>query len=221
MGSSWSGWSRVSGSTPSAPTSTIRDYRLFRNATLFDDFETYSVGEFPSGGGWVIEWETGGSPEASVSDSAWMSYSRSFKIRDYRVSNPALSSISAKYIGYDIWINVSENLSPDGYTKISLTESGILNEDAAVIFEADGDIVAGGTVIGSWTPKRFTHIRVLLNREESNPSFIVWVNGSLYESSFSTSQPPQKLQLFDAIAIEVSDQITYVDDVRVFFLENR
>ena len=70
---------------------------------------------------------------------------------------------------------------------------------------------SGGTVIGSWTPKRFTHIRVLLNREGSNPSFIVWVNGSLYENSFSTSQPPQKLQLFDAIAIEVYNQITYVD----------
>jgi len=122
--SGWSGWRNIPGSTPSAPTSTIRDYRLLRNATLFDDFENYAVGEFPSAGGWEIA-DFGGTYIAEVSRDYSYSSPQAFKLRNVAVHRKVFDDIGEmwRYVRFEASVMVTEVYIGGAHYDLCLTPS--------------------------------------------------------------------------------------------------
>ena len=72
-------------------------------------------------------------------------------------------------------------------------------------------------VVGSWSPNEWIRLRMLLDREEER--FYIWVNGTLHEGAFEPDDG--NLYTCDWLTIYSDELLSYTDDVRVFFLENR
>ena len=159
------------------------------NIIFSDDFESYPIGSFPSQGGWEIVWDGAGREyqKVIVAKEVLGSDEGHGKVLHLLGRRPCSSVVkrsfttNSRYIGYEFDILILDR--GEGYRD----HPGFFCEEcrtwgaywATVEFShKDGKIYAkDGTVLGSWTPGRWYHVKVILDRE--NDRYDVYIDGQL------------------------------------------
>jgi hypothetical protein len=175
--------------------------------TLFaDDFESYSVGTFPSRGGWEQVWR--GTGENHITDAYSLSPTRCLQLWG-RANNSSVAqrtfSTDATVIGYEYAIRI-ESIGTGGPGR---TESpGFFNRDvytwgryyATVGFNHDTRKIEAddGSILGEWEPGVWYRVKVVLDR--STNTYSVWIDRELraegLDTKFADTQNINALALF-------------------------
>jgi hypothetical protein len=191
------------------------------NNVFADNFEGYQVGSFPSAGGWEIVWDGMGQSYQVISTSYSYSPTRSFQLWGRTGWSSVVQkrfSADSPIIGYELSILIDERGSgytdhPAFFCKDCATWGayyGTVNFD-----HGDGKIKAeDGTVLGSWSPRTWYRVKVVLDRQTNKYS--VWINGELRGQNIPTSR--SDTDKINAIALVSGwpGKKVYYDDVRVF-----
>ena len=199
-----------------------------REHVLFsDDFESYSVGSFPSQGGWEIVWSGAGSRYQMV----LMIDHEHGKVL-HLLGRTGCSSVvkrsfttNSRYIGYEFDILIQDR--GEGYRD----HPGFFCEGcrtwgvywATVEFShKDGKIYAkDGTVLGSWTPGRWYHVKVILDRETDR--YDVYIDGQLkgHDLQARGSDDPSSWNIKSlALVSGWPAEHVFYDNVKVFIVED-
>jgi len=159
------------------------------NIIFSDDFESYPIGSFPSQGGWEIVWYGAGREYQKVIIAKEVlgfdeGHGRVLHLLGRRPCSSVVKrsfTTNSRYIGYEFDILILDR--GEGYRD----HPGFFCEEckkygaywATVEFSHnDGKIYArDGTVLGSWTPRRWYHVKVILDRE--NDRYDVYIDGRL------------------------------------------
>jgi hypothetical protein len=191
--------------------------------TLFsDDFESYSVGTFPSAGGWEIVWA--GTGDNYVTDAYSFSPTKSLQLW----GRPNWSSVAqrkfstnAPVIGYECAIRI-DSIGTGGPGREESVN--FFNRDvyawgrgyAAVLFNHDdGEIKAeDGTVLGDWEPGVWYQVKVVLDRNAN--TYSTWIDGQLKGQGLNTtSADTHNINALALMSDHAGVKVHY-DDVRVF-----
>ena len=159
------------------------------NIIFSDDFESYPIGSFPSQGGWKIVWDGAGREyQKVIIAKEVLGFDEGHGKVLHLLGVTGWSSVvkrsfitNSRYIGYEFDILILDR--GEGYRD----HPGFFCEEcrtwgaywATVEFShKDGKIYAkDGTVLGSWTPGRWYHVKVILDRE--NDRYDVYIDGQL------------------------------------------
>jgi hypothetical protein len=201
-----------------------------------DDFESYSLGSFPSRGGWRIlepsfPWKRLGT--ASVTNEYSYSGTKSLKLQcpagiDYLIYVAKNFDSRARYIGYEVKVLIrrADRSGGHAYTEfISSTRKWIYGE---VIFDHRDLTIKPYIYQGKnedlrkWQPGVWYKIRVILDRESEGPPYLfdTWVN-DIYAGK---GMMGGDLYSIDEFCLEASPGLefpceVYFDDVKVFSIE--
>ena len=196
--------------------------------TLFsDDFESYSIGTFPSTGGWILVWNGQGTGHQVVSDAYSFSPTKSLQLWG-RASWSSVAqrkfSTDVPVIGYECAIRI-DSIGTGGPGREESV--AFFNRDvyiwgrgyAAVLFNHDdGEIKAeDGTVLGDWQPGVWYRVKVVLDRRTN--TYAAWIDGQLKGQGLSTISADT--DNINALAL-MSDHAgvkVYYDDARVFTVD--
>jgi hypothetical protein len=197
-----------------------------------DDFESYVVGAFPSGGGWELWFNGAGTDQQAIVNNVFVSPTKSLKLlgldsgldswAGYAVKQFASSS---PIIGFEVAVRVDEtnghsrdNARVAFATKVS---NFISREYALIDFQDSGVITSGGQVLQSYLPDTWYIIRQVLNRDLE--TYSVWVDGELKienlpvmtTSGDSSAYPSYGIEAF-SVSQCYNNVAVYFDDVKVF-----
>jgi len=191
-----------------------------QNNLLYDNFEGYSEGSFPSAGGWEIVWDGRGGGYQQV--VVW-SGSKRFQVW----GSPGWSAViqrsfssQARYIGYEFDILI------DGRGTSGVDHPGFFCRECAtwgvywatVEFDhSSGQIRSGSTILGTWEPNRFYHIKVILDRDTE--TYNVWIDGELRAENLPAragNKPPTMQIRAIALVSQWSGHRVLYDNVRIF-----
>ena len=154
-----------------------------------DDFESYPIGSFPSRGGWEIVWDGAGREyQKVIVAKELLGFDEGHGRVLHLLGVTGWSSVvkrsfttNSRYIGYEFDVLILNR--GEGYRD----HPGFFCEEcrtwgaywATVEFShKDGKIYArDGTILGSWTPGRWYHVKVILDRE--NDRYDVYIDGQL------------------------------------------
>jgi subtilisin-like proprotein convertase family protein len=193
------------------------------NNVFADNFESYQVGSFPSAGGWEIVWDGMGQSYQVISTSYSYSPTRSFQLWGRTGWSAVVQkrfSADSPIIGYELSILIDERGSgytdhPAFFCKDCATWGayyGTVNFD-----HGDGKIKAeDGTVLGSWSPRTWYRVKVVLDRQTNKYS--VWINGELRGQNIPTSRSDTNRINAIALVSGWPGKKVYYDDVRVFIV---
>jgi len=185
------------------------------NVIFYDDFESYTVGTFPSAGGWSIVWNGAGNQYQIITSAVYVSPTRSFQL----VGRPSWSvvvkkdfSSSSRLIGYEVFMRASdyEGRGYAGFGNIPIEQWGRLYAGVGFWY---GFINAGGQNLQSFTPGVWYGIRVVLDR--NTRMFDVWIDGVLKGKDLVEQYDPWEILSFE-VAMGWLTKESYFDDVKVF-----
>lgn len=206
-----------------------------RESVLFsDDFESYSVGSFPSQGGWKIVWDGAGSEYQKVIiakevlgfDDGHGKVLHLLGVRGWSSVVKRSFTTNSRYIGYEFDILILDR--GEGYRD----HPGFFCEGcrtwgaywATVEFShKDGKTYAkDGTVLGSWTPGRWYHVKVILDKETDR--YDVYIDGQLkghdLQARGSDDPSSQNIESLALVSAWPAKPVLY-DNVKVFTIEER
>ena len=167
----------------------VRGVQGHENIIFSDDFESYPIGSFPSQGGWEIVWDGAGREyQKVVIAREVLGFDEGHGRVLYLLGRTGWSSVvkkrfntNSRYIGYEFDILILDRgggyEDHPGFFCAECKTWGVYW--ATVKFNhRDGKIYAkDGTVLGSWTPGRWYHVKVILDRE--NDRYDVYIDGRL------------------------------------------
>jgi len=189
-----------------------------------DNFENYQAGSFPSAGGWEIVWNGVGNSYQTISTAYAYSGTKSFQLWGREGWSAVVQRrfwTNSSLIGYELSLLYEERSSgyQDGpaFFCEGCAEWGAYY--GAVLFDhSDGKIKAeDGTVLGTWEPKRWYRIKVILDRRANKYS--VWINGELRGQNLPTRRTDTDKINAIALASGWPGKKVYYDDVRVFLTD--
>jgi len=195
-----------------------------RTIIFSDNFENYTVGEFPSAGGWILVWSGAGEQYQVIVDNASVSGTKSFQMlgrNHWAAAAKKVIELKSSVIGYEVYIMTHE------YTNSSkgVCEVYFFNESAAVwgvriagvMFRDDGTIWTYGTdtetkYLGSYEPYTWYKVSVILDRDTN--LYNIWINNKLVASSVKTANS----EIIASLQLENGwpGVKSYFDDVKIF-----
>jgi len=193
-----------------------------------DNFENYTVGDFPSSGGWELWYNGLGTEEQTIVDNVACSPTKSLKLLglDFWAGFAAKRFTStSSVIGFEVAVRVEET-NGEGRDNARVAFTTKLNslvscEYAPVTFQDSGVIASGGQVLQSYVADTWYKIKLLMDRADD--TYSVWVDGELKGENLTvttTSGPIAEYPSSEIEAFSVSqcyNSVTaYFDDVKVF-----
>ena len=197
---------------------------------LFEDnFESYSVGSFPTSGGWELVWNGMGTAYQVVTDSVSYSPTKSLQLwgQDGWSANAQKTfTTDSDIIGYEVYMQAEQNSG----TGSGVCEVEFWDRDgatwgkrmASVVFMQDGNIYVGvdswGTpaiLIGSYDANRWYKIRTVIDRTAG--TFSVWIDDSLVVNSVVIEDTYQIKALM--LGSGHAGVKGFFDDVKIFTIE--
>jgi hypothetical protein len=191
---------------------------------FFDNFESYSIGIFPSAGDWILVWDGMGTQYQIVTDMVSYSLKKSFQLwgqYDWSSVVEKRFSTNAEIIGFEAYVMGQRHQSQ--YTSCSVNfwnkEKGIWGKYyASVEFTSDRIRATSPTGVSvylqDYISNRWYKIRLVLDR--STNTFSVWIDDVLKASNLRTAES------YDVNALALSSGWAgvkcYFDDVKVFIL---
>ena len=151
--------------------------------TLFsDNFESYAVGTFPSGGGWELVWDGMGTQYQVVTGGVSHSSTRSFQLLGqvgWSANAQRKFSSSSSLIGYEAWVRCEGNVaSADNVASICMWNpegQAWGKRFAGVYFASDGYIYTEPIHLGPVNVKlmpydanRWYKVRMVIDRTAGN-----------------------------------------------------
>ena len=193
-----------------------------------DNFENYTVGTFPSSGGWELWYNGMGTEEQVIVDNVSSSPSKSLKLLglDFWAGFAAKRFTStSSVIGFEVSVRVEEtNGQGRDNARVAFTtklSSWVSCEYAPVTFQDSGVIASGGQVLQSYVADTWYRIKLVMNRADD--TYSVWVDGELKGENLTvttTSGPITEYPSSEIEAFSVSqcyNSVTaYFDDAKVF-----
>jgi hypothetical protein len=190
--------------------------------SIVDDFESYSLGTFPSAGGWEMVWA--GTGENYVTDAYSYSPTKSLQLwgrPNWACVAQRKFSTDAPVIGYEFAIRI-DSIGTGGPGRVE--HPAFFSREAyiwgayyaRVIFNHDtGKIEAeDGSILGDWEPGVWYQVKVVLDR--SINTYDVWIDHQFKGGGLTTSRTDT--DLIDALALISAHPgvKVYYDDVSVF-----
>lgn len=200
-----------------AVASALEQYHIWLDGkpyfiTFQDDFEKYGIGEFPR------EWELLKSGiQQVVTSNFYYSATKSLLLwgaPDMPAAVLRRFATNATEVGYRLAVLIDERRE-SGVEAFGFYDADLGILYAAVIFNhTDGRIYAeDGTPLGTWTPRRWYNITVLLYREENK--YTIWIDG-VKRDNFSTKN--QDTYRINSLILKAKNTKVYYDDVKIFNL---
>ncbi|RLE84941.1 MAG: hypothetical protein DRJ41_02180 [Thermoprotei archaeon] len=196
---------------------------VYERTIFSDSFDSYPDGSLPYG--WEVVW---GGIDYGVS-SRYSVSGKSFRLRGrdhWTCGIQRRFSSDARLIGYefDVMIEGWGNRGKRGRGGDHADNPGFFCGEcatwgayyASVLFvHRDGSIKAeDGTLLGSWVPGRWYHVRVLLDRQAN--TYSVWIDGRLVGINLRTKRSDTyNIKAFILIS-GWSETNVYYDNVKVF-----
>ncbi|MGD6805571.1 MAG: hypothetical protein ACQCN4_01235 [Candidatus Bathyarchaeia archaeon] len=196
------------------------------NLLFSDDFDNYAVGSFPSQ--WTLVFNGMGNQYQRVISDPIDASNKCFQLQGER--NWAADAVqyfqsSADIIGFEVSVLVTANTGTSGDdVKLGLWKQvnwgqakwtdGITFTDNGTILARDYvDAEGTGTVLQTYVPGQWYHIRFVLDRP--NQLFSVYINGVLKGESIKGSNLPY---VFDGFAVSgrYTEIPVYYDNVKIF-----
>ena len=193
-----------------------------------DDFERYTVGTFPSTGGWELWADGAGTKSQIIVDNISAPPTKCFQLIGYDgwAAYPAIRFKSdSQVIGYEVNVRVEEiRVGARDNARVafcSRVSASILREYAAVFFQDDGKISSGGKVLQSYVAGSWYNVKSILNR--SNETYSIWIDGVLLGEDLAVTTTSGDITVYPSVLIEgfsVSQCFNgvkmYFDDVKIF-----
>jgi len=194
-----------------------------------DDFESYSVGTFPSAAGWELLFNGAGYQYQVIVDHLSVSPTKSLQLLsgwDWAAHAQIPINSDIDIIGFEAYVMVDENNGvheSSGRIGFSKRDApNIVNYYAYVSFLDDGEIYVPpgppGTYLQDYETETWYKVKLIFNRE--NNSFSVWINDVLRIENHS--DPTDNPYDYDFFALSSSmdrgggRSKIYFDDVKVF-----
>jgi nitrous oxidase accessory protein len=208
--------------------SPIPEVKAAEQVFFEDNFENYTVGDFPSSGGWQLWYNGMGTDQQAIVNNFSFSPSKSLKLLglDFWAGFAAkgFTSTSSR-IGFEVAVRVEEtNGQGRDNARVAFTtklSDCISCEYAPVTFQDSGVIVSGGQVLQSYVADTWYKIKLVMDRADD--TYSVWVDGELKGENLTvttTSGPIADYPSSEIEAFSVSqcyNSVTaYFDDVKVF-----
>ena len=190
---------------------------------FFDDFESYSVGSYPSSN-WILDYDGAGEEYQKIVSNPVKSGSKAFQMLSAQGCWAAVSehkfNSDAEVIGFeaDVWAE-SYGTEGCGGDKTSVIRVAFWNGGldswgryyADVIFRhSEGE----EHQLTSWTPQKWYHVKVILNRKTN--TYDVYINGELVADGIKAEH--SDTENINAIVLTAGHANTKVvfDNIRVF-----
>jgi hypothetical protein len=212
-------------------TNALNPTNLQTNTIFSDDFESYTVGSFPSPN-WTMIFDGMGPQYQVVVDSVSNSPTKSLQLvgsENWASNAVYFFNSTSSILGYEVTVRVDNSSAipqPANYNEACKVgfwrqiNSGNSAWYESVIFTGDGEIVAcnnnnflTGQVLQSYLPDQWYNITVIVDR--TNKVFSVWVNGVLEGQNLQTTSDPYVYQGF-GLAGHYTQAINNFDDVQIF-----
>ncbi len=195
-----------------------------------DNFESYAVGTFPSGGGWELVWDGMGTQYQVVTGGVSHSPTRSFQLLgqvSWSANVQRKFSSSSSLIGYEAWVRCEGNVaSADNVASIcmwNLEGQAWGKRFAGVYFASDGYIYTEPIHLGPVNVKlmpydanRWYKVRMVIDRTAGE--YNVWIDDTLMAQNIAIQDANQIEALM--LAEGWAGFRAYFDDVKVFELTN-
>ncbi|ACS33484.1 DUF2341 domain-containing protein [Thermococcus gammatolerans] len=197
---------------------------------FFDDFESYSLGSYPSSN-WILDYDGAGEEYQKIVSNPVKSGSKAFQMLSAQGCWAAVSehkfNSDAEVIGFeaDVWAE-SYGTEGCGGDKTSVIRVAFWNGGldswgryyADVIFRHNGIAYAYSEgeehQLTSWEPKRWYHVKVILNRKTN--TYDVYIDGKLVADDIPVEH--SDTENINAIVLTAGHANTKVvfDNIRVF-----
>jgi hypothetical protein len=195
-----------------------------------DDFESYTVGTFPSAGGWELWFNGAGNQYQIVVDHVSVSPTKSIQM--FAQAQPMWASHAVRpintevsVIGYEAYVMVDQNNGAHeatGRLGFSKRDSGkIANWYSHVNFLDDGNISVANPieprilVLQSYVTDTWYKVKVILDREDD--AYSVWIDDVLRAENISFPYVNSyEHNNFALSATMEGNSKVYFDDVKVF-----
>ena len=197
-----------------------------------DNFENYSVGIFPSVGGWEMWFNGAGREKQVIVNDAVISSTKILKLLGLDnwagyAAKPFDSN--SPIIGFEVSVKVQET---NGQSKdnarvafSSRVNTLISTEYAPVKFQDKGIISSGGQVLQSYLPNTWYKIKQVLNKQLE--TYSIWIDGILMAENLSVTTTSGESSVYPSTGIEAfsvsqcyNNVNAYFDNVEVFSIYN-
>jgi hypothetical protein len=182
-----------------------------------DSFESYSVGSFPSAGGWNLWFDGQGSQYQTIVSGTSISGTKVLKLwgADGWAAVAARSFTVSGKIGFEARVKV-ENWGTSGKNGATVgfakqVSSTIWWDWATVSFNSNGYIESGGESLQPYALNRWVYIKVLY--DPATNTHTVWIDRAVKGKALPNQHPPE-IAAF-ALASDQAGQVCYFDDVEV------
>jgi len=182
------------------------------NVIFQDDFESYPVGSFPTGG-WELVYNGAGTEYQKITDS--VPPSKSFQLvgrYGWSVVTKRDFSSSASLIGYEVSMLTTEYAGGAycGFLNQPIAQWG---RSYATVAFSDGYLVSGESQLQTFSLNTWYRVRVVLDRNAR--TWDVWVDGVLRAEDLVEAHDPYEILSFQ-LSVQWLMIYNYYDDVKVF-----
>jgi len=209
------------------------EYVLFE-----DDFEKYTMGSFPSSGGWTLAYSGAGSTYQIIVDDVYSSPIHSLQLLgDHSMNWGAYAvqriQMDSALIGFSVKVNVAElggNLEGGSWSDLvrvgfyQIKSERIITTYSPILFSNNGVIKGITEEFQSFVPEKWYEIEIILDRIDE--TYCIWIDGELVGEDLEvftnrgTSISLESNELWNIDGFCVSqvyyDTKAYFDDVKVF-----
>jgi len=198
-----------------------------------DDFESYSVGTFPSGGGWQLWYSGMGSEYQVIVDSVSNSPINSLQLlgqSGWAAYSAKLIETDSPIIGFSVSVRVESLGGGDPRPRSDVARVGFativpptrVTSYAPILFKDYGTITTMGGDLQSYVSDRWYKVTLIMDRNAE--TYSVWIDDVLLGENLSvmTNNGPLKAgeTSWDIGAFAVSQNYystrAYFDDVKIF-----
>jgi hypothetical protein len=192
--------------------------RVRANETVIfqDNFESYSVGTFPSSGGWQLIYNGAGTQYQVITSDQAASGTKSLQMEGESGWSAVVAkdfSSSSNLIGFEAYLMGTPGAWPSvGFGNETIQPWGRIY-GAVGVDTIDGYIVAGPQNLEPCTANTWYKIREVMDRNAG--TFDVWINDQLEGTNITEPNNPWEIQ---SLRFDVGwhNVMSYYDDVEVF-----
>lgn len=183
---------------------------------LSEDFESYSVGTFPSSGGWSIRYNGAGDSHQYVTDQYSKSGNKSLRLRgvqswDARILN-TLSS-TPQVVFYEVAF-FSESIQNEGSFGLHNPNVSTWGSSKSGVSFRDGFIRSHGRDLLEYDPSIWNKVRV--KADFGNNLVSIWINDEPYLTNQYFEFPEFDYTHFHLTAINNGTNTVFYDDIKIW-----